>query len=117
MKKQTLIACILIVAVLVTWYFINNSKKNKVEVSVVGMKCDKTVPEIYLLVMNNSDKEVKGDIKLTFTDKQSNKKSTITYGIHSTVQAHQFRQDTAFISQDIFNFDCDRYEIQAKVKK
>ncbi|NDV45843.1 hypothetical protein D0T49_02105 [Paludibacter sp. 221] len=118
MKKKTLIACVFVVVALLAWYFYQRSVNNKVEVSVVGMNCDKTMPEVYLLVMNSSKDDVSGNINLTFTDKETKGKFTVPYTMKRAVEAREFKQDTAFISNMyIKDFDCERYEVKAKMSK
>ena len=106
------------VAGLLIWYFTQDSRKNKVEISVVGTNCDRITPEIYLLVINSGEEEILGNnIQLTLTDRKTKQKTTIRHSMARSVKPHQFRQDTVLVPIETLNFDCREYEIKAKVKK
>lgn len=117
MKRSTLIACIFLVVGLLAWYFYQDSGRRDVKVSVVSLDCEKSVQEVYLLVMNSGEKEFQGKLKVVIKNKESKEKVTVNQAMRLPIGGHEYRQDTVFISENrLIDPDCQNYEIEAKIK-
>lgn len=115
MKKSTLIAGIFVIAALISLYFVMNYR-NRPEISITGTNCENPVSEVYVLIMNPGDNDLLGDVTLTITDKETKKSSKVKQPMRRTLEAKRFRQDTVFVPAE-YNFDCENYNIEAKIKK
>lgn len=118
MKRSTKIACVVLVAGLLIWYFFLGPGKNTMDASVVGINCNKEVPEVYLLFKNTGKEVEMRTIHLTVIDKTSKEKQEFTLSMNEPLEAGKFRQDTVFLPDlNLEDKDCQNFDVRIKLKK